>query len=148
MIMRAARGERRRGATVVESAFVLGIFFLLLFGIFEYGRLLFMRHVLQNAAREGARFAVVHTYDKSTADVQARVTQYLASQGYQITGLTVTVFEADVNGNNVGPWTDASFGEGVGVRITGSYHPGITTLLHLNSAYSMTTQCTMNCEAN
>jgi Flp pilus assembly protein TadG len=148
MILQHQRLARRRGATLVEAAFVLAIVLLIVFGIFEYGRFVFLRHVLQNAVREGARYAVVHTYDKTTADVTNHVTNYLASQGVQLTGLTIEVFEADAAGNNVGPWSNASFGEGVGVRITGDYTPAITSFIFLGSTIDVEVQCTMLCEAN
>ena len=50
----------RRGATVVECAVVLSVFLMLLFGMFEYCRFLMVLHVTNNAAREGARYAVVN----------------------------------------------------------------------------------------
>ena len=50
---------RRRGATTVEAAFVLPIFLLFIMGIYEYGRYLMVLHVSTNAARDGARLAVV-----------------------------------------------------------------------------------------
>ena len=142
------RLSRRRGATIVETAFVLSICLLFLLGIFEYGRYIFLRHVLTNAAREGARFAVVHTYDKTSSDIQAHVTDYLASQGFQLSGLTIDVFEADASGNDIGPWTNARFGEGIGVRITGTYSPAVPNFLFLASTVNVQTQCTMNSEAN
>jgi Flp pilus assembly protein TadG len=53
--------KRRRGATTVEFAFVALLLFMMLFGIFEYGRFLFVFHTANNAARDAARFAVVRT---------------------------------------------------------------------------------------
>jgi hypothetical protein len=46
--------------TTVESALVMGVFALLLFGIFEYCRFLLVLHVTHNAARDGARYAAVN----------------------------------------------------------------------------------------
>ena len=54
------RDRARRGATTVETALVLLIAFLFMFGIFEYGRFMFFLEVAENAAREGARFATVY----------------------------------------------------------------------------------------
>jgi hypothetical protein len=45
----------------VEFAFVATLLFLMLFGILEYGRFLFVYHLTTNAARDAARFAVVRT---------------------------------------------------------------------------------------
>ena len=54
------RANRRRGMTVVESTLVLSVFLMLLFGLFEYCRFLMVLHVTHNAARDGARYAVVN----------------------------------------------------------------------------------------
>lgn len=54
------RPHRRRGVAVVESAAVMSVFLLLLFGMFEYCRFLLVLHVTNNATREGARYAVVN----------------------------------------------------------------------------------------
>ena len=53
--------KRRSGATTVEFAMVSVLLFTMLFGILEYARFLFVIHMTTNAARDGARFAVVHT---------------------------------------------------------------------------------------
>src|SRR5689334_17002312 len=65
---RFRRSHRRRGVTVVEGALVLSVFLLLLFGMFEYCRFLLVLHVTNNAAREGARYAVVNVDKPSDFD--------------------------------------------------------------------------------
>lgn len=60
MFLSQFRRSSRRGVTVVESAAVLSVFLLLLFGMFEYCRFLLVLHVTNNAARDGARYAVVN----------------------------------------------------------------------------------------
>src|SRR4051794_26912862 len=99
MFLRRPPQTTRRGATIVEVAFVLSIFLLFLYGIFEYGRFVMLRQVLENAAHEGARFAVVHSYDKTTTDVQETVYHYLANQHVQLVGFTktkdITVYRPD-----------------------------------------------------
>ena len=59
--MRYQPKNRRRGAATVEMAFVSVLLFMLLFGIFEYCRFLFVLHVSNNAARDAVRYAVVRT---------------------------------------------------------------------------------------
>ncbi len=54
----ALRG--RRGATTVEFALVCSVFFLFLFGVFEYCRYLVLLQGVSNAARDAARFATVN----------------------------------------------------------------------------------------
>lgn len=45
----------RRGAAAVEFAAVLGPLLILIFGVFEYGRLMWTREALQETATAGAR---------------------------------------------------------------------------------------------
>lgn len=57
------RRSSHRGQALVEFAFVAPIFFLLLFGIIDFGRYVYYVQILNNAAREGARYAIVHGSD-------------------------------------------------------------------------------------
>lgn len=52
----------RTGQSLVEFALVLPIFLLLLFGVVDAGRFVYMNSVLSQAAREGARLAAVEAY--------------------------------------------------------------------------------------
>jgi hypothetical protein len=70
--------KNRRGAAVVEFAIVAPVFFLLVFGMIEYGRMVMVQQILTNASREGARFAVVQSANNTTA-VQDVVEDYLQS---------------------------------------------------------------------
>src|SRR5688500_18998646 len=54
------RAGRHRGQALVEFALVLPLFILMLVGVFDFGRIIWARNALENAAREGARFAIVH----------------------------------------------------------------------------------------
>jgi Flp pilus assembly protein TadG len=54
------RRRRSRGQAMVEFAMVAPIFFLLLFALIDFGRYVYYVQVLNNAAREGARYAIVH----------------------------------------------------------------------------------------
>lgn len=59
---RARHGARRgsRGQALVEFALVAPIFFLILFAIIDFGRYVYYVQILNNAAREGTRYAIVH----------------------------------------------------------------------------------------
>lgn len=48
-----------RGQALVEFALVLPLLFLLVFGIIEFGRYLFLKNTATNGARQGARQAAV-----------------------------------------------------------------------------------------
>ena len=52
--------KQQQGQGMVEFALVAPILFFMLFAVMEGGWLLFHNHQVSNAAREGARFAVVN----------------------------------------------------------------------------------------
>jgi Flp pilus assembly protein TadG len=70
-----ARLRSETGAELVEFALVLPIVLLVFGGIVDFGLLLQRQQVVTNAAREGARLAVLPGY--TTTDVQSRVTQFV-----------------------------------------------------------------------
>ena len=55
-------GRRPRGQGLIEFALVIPIFLLLLVALFDLGRAVFAYNTLTNAAREGARMAIVNQY--------------------------------------------------------------------------------------
>jgi Flp pilus assembly protein TadG len=61
---RTANG-RSRGQAIAEFAIVIPIFLLFLVGLFDLGRAVFAYNTLTNAAREGARTAIVNQYQPS-----------------------------------------------------------------------------------
>jgi hypothetical protein len=58
--MSRRRRSRSRAQALAEFALVAPLFFLMLFGIIDFGRYVYYVQVLNNAAREGARYAIVH----------------------------------------------------------------------------------------
>jgi len=57
-----------RGAYMVEFAFTATVLLLLLFGIIEFGRVLYTYHTVSNAARIGSRWAMVRGAGCSVLD--------------------------------------------------------------------------------
>lgn len=49
------------GSSIVEFALVLPVLLLILFGIINFGVLLYNQSVITNAAREGARWGAIHS---------------------------------------------------------------------------------------
>jgi Flp pilus assembly protein TadG len=85
--------QKRLGAAAVEFAIVAPLFFLLVFGMVEFGRMVMIQQVITNASREGARKAVL---DGSTAsDVKSSVVTYMANGGVTIATSNVTINPAD-----------------------------------------------------
>jgi len=56
------RDATGRGQALVEFALVLPIFLLVMVALFDLGRAVFAYNTLTNAAREGARIAIVNQY--------------------------------------------------------------------------------------
>ncbi len=77
----------QRGTALIETALVLPLVLLVSVSIFEFGRAFETWQVMSNAAREGARVAVLP--NSTTADVVTRVQTYL--------GVGVLINVANVN---------------------------------------------------
>ena len=60
--MRRRNRESVDGQTLVEFALIIPIFIMLLMGVLDLGRAVYAYHTLNNAAREGARQAIVDQY--------------------------------------------------------------------------------------
>jgi hypothetical protein len=67
----------QNGGAVVEFALILPLLILLLFGIVEFGLLLYNKQIITNASREGARAGIVmRTTRLSDEDIKAVVDKY------------------------------------------------------------------------
>lgn len=146
------RRSSRRAASIVEAAFVLPIALLLLFGIFEYCRFVFFIQVVENATREGARYAVARTADGTTAaDVTAYVTDKLAGRQSELSGLTITLANVDpATGTTISgsTWSDAPFGGAIQVTIQGNYSPILASYLKMPASVPIKVATMMSSEAN
>jgi Flp pilus assembly protein TadG len=71
------RLRNQRGAALIETAITIPLVLLVSVSIFEFGRAYQTWQVLTNAAREGARIAVLEQY--TDADVTSTVRNYLTS---------------------------------------------------------------------
>jgi len=93
----------------VEFAVVAPLFFLMVFGMIEFGRMIMVQQVITNASREGARMAVLD--GATTAAVEAAVQTYLQ-------GATIQNAQVSVNPN---PPSSAGYGEPVSVTVSISF---------------------------
>jgi len=60
--MKINRGRGRAGQSLVEMAMVLPVLALLTFGLLDFGRAYYFQVSITNAAREGARVAILNIY--------------------------------------------------------------------------------------
>jgi Flp pilus assembly protein TadG len=83
------------GAEVIEFALTLPLLLLFVLGMIEFGFLFQQYEVVTNAAREGARLAVLPTYSVTQAarvnNATARINQYLDNAGLDHTLATISV---------------------------------------------------------
>ena len=139
----------RHGRTLVETAIILNVVVMLVMSVCEYGRLIMVKQLMDNAAREGARYAVVSTGSTSgvtTAQVQAYVLTFMAGQS-TTPPPTVLVYQMDpTTGANLGAWTSAAFGSTIAVQIDLNFQPAVP--LVMPSAVHLTARSSMCSEAN
>ncbi|MCA9065410.1 MAG: pilus assembly protein [Planctomycetaceae bacterium] len=83
---RVARTERRGGA-IVEVAVCFPVFMLILLGIVEFGRAMSVSQMLNSAAREGCRSAIIDgsTTEGITAEIKEHVVSMIGCSGDSVT---------------------------------------------------------------
>lgn len=86
MSLRRGAPEPESGQSMVEFALILPIFVLVVFGILDMGRAAYTYHTLNNAAREGARVAIV---DQTLSTIQDRAASRAVGLGVAATDVTV-----------------------------------------------------------
>lgn len=150
--------NRENGQTLVETTFMLLLLLLILFAIAEFARAWFLKNSLNNAARVGARFAVVEVDLESCTvcapDDADAVAQVLDAPGVPSgSGFDVTV-DLDIFDKGSGAVkSEADTGDIVTVTVTvgfldsegesttfsafGRLIPGLSTLSSLSAKASM-----------
>jgi Flp pilus assembly protein TadG len=83
------RTQSERGAELIEFALVFPLLLLVVLGMVDFGFLFQRMEVVTNAAREGARIAVLPGY--AASDVTARVQSYLTAGGVPTTATNPVV---------------------------------------------------------
>lgn len=92
-----------RGVAAAEFALLLPVLLTILFGIIEFGMIMYSREIVTNAAREGARAGIVQGPPKRTVGEISSIAQnYLTSTGVNPANVTFTVTGAGlVNPNSL-----------------------------------------------
>src|SRR5574342_736485 len=90
--MNPMRKLNERGASAAEFALLLPVLLTILFGIIEFGMLMYGREVVTNATREGARAGIVQGPPKRTAgEITTIANNYLTATGVNPADVTFTV---------------------------------------------------------
>ncbi len=120
------RWRSDRGQNLVEFSLISFMFIIVLLGVVEMGRMVLVFTTIANAARAGARYAIVHGGDRtgsgvngpsgpgSVTQIQTVVTNFASAGLLNTSNLTITVTYP--NGNN-------NAGSKVDVTVTYTYDP-------------------------
>ena len=130
-----------RGQAMVEFALVAPVFFLLLFSIIEGGRFVFYYQLLNNATREGARYAIIHGSQGSPCSGPPAGTSTCADvAGDNVIQATVNAAIGLVGSGDIGTyppawWDCASTPPGPGDPSTGNNGRGQCVTVFLDYTY-------------
>lgn len=80
-----------RGAVAMEFALLLPILAALVFGMIDFGRMLWFQEVLVNATRDGVRQGTLFNSGNGQSEIQAIISQALNNGGVPADGLNVSV---------------------------------------------------------
>ena len=145
------RGARRLwrdcgGASAVEFAAVLGPLLILIFAVFEYGRLLWTREALQETATAGARCMGMSATSCAASGTYSsgNTTSYIETQASNW-GLTLTSANIALNNNTTCAGVSAANGFS-SVTLTYTFQSIVPSLItSLNSSPTLTsTACFPN----
>src|SRR5436190_16323958 len=92
--------QDRSGAVLIEFAFVAPVFFVMVLGIFEFGRAMMVQTLLTSASQQGARAGALN--GAQLADVTTAVNSYLTGAG--VSGASTTCTPSPPS--NAAPGTD------------------------------------------
>ena len=111
-----SRARKQRGGAAIEAALLFPLTILLIFGMIEFGLLLYNRQIITNASREGARAGIVQrTPRMDSAEIASVVDAYCQDR-------LVTFGSASgpsTSATNAGP--ACVFGTDLTVRVTYDY---------------------------
>jgi Flp pilus assembly protein TadG len=89
--------RRQDGSVILETAIMITVLLLLIFGMIDFGRVMYTENSLISAAREGARYGAVQSSPVSSSGVQgvvrSRFNQYTFG-GDTLTNSAITVTDS------------------------------------------------------
>lgn len=89
---------RQRGTEIVEAAIILPLLLMVVLGAIEYGWLFLNAQQITNAARHGARIAIL-PHDTAVSEATAAITSLLSKAGLADNSPDVTITPEMVDGH-------------------------------------------------
>jgi len=84
--------REQQGAAALEFALIAPLFFILFFGVLDFGLAMYAKGLITHASQEGARYGTIYHLSPPTAgDIRGYVQSYLSGAGFsQPVTITVT----------------------------------------------------------
>jgi Flp pilus assembly protein TadG len=114
------RSRRQRGASLLETAMMIVVIFMIVFWIFELGWMMYTYAVMADAANEGVRYAIVHSGGDTTG-TQSQVTTFARTSLHDVSALSTSVTFPD--GSSAPP-------NRVRVTVTYTYVPWLSKFIN------------------
>lgn len=127
--------KRLKGQSMLEFALVFPLIFLLITGMIDLGRAVFYYSTLNNAVREGTRFAVVQPKGNNDSAIKAKIRSYF----YNVKDLNDN---AQITISSTGTASDPK----IQIQITYQYSPitpGLKQILGAGSGITIHAQSEM-----
>lgn len=138
-----------KGTTIVETAMMLPILVLLIFGIIEFSLIMYDKAMITNASREGCRYGIVFNSDPdgnytplTDAEITAQVNAYLQTFliSFRAGGVSaVTTVNPDYATRQAG-------GSGTPLTVTVTYEYDNLVLPQIGDALTLGSETTMRME--
>lgn len=112
------KGDKERGATLVESAIVFGLLFLALFAVIEFGLAFKDWLSVSHGSREGARAGATFGQDPASDILILREVEGVMTPLGFPAGSEVRIYNASPSGTWAGVGTDYSYAPGTGCAST------------------------------
>lgn len=114
------RRTSRRGTALIEMVVVFIVLFYLVMGGVEFGWYMYSKHIVQSAARDGARVGILSS--ATTAQVNAAITATMTSAGFGSIGYTTTFQKATISSGGAVTYTTitdvSTLASGDGLKVT------------------------------
>jgi Flp pilus assembly protein TadG len=137
--MHPKRTARQRGQAIAEFAIVIPLLFLMLVGLVDVGRIVYINNALAQGAREGARWGAVQGRASSPAGLIS-VADEVKTRMTAVPNPTVTV----TCDRLVTTTTDCSTGDIINVNVTSSVTPITPIIGEFIGALSLTSTAKMS----
>ena len=119
------RRKRQRGSALVEAGLTLVAFMTVIFGMMEFGRMVWAYNLVSHAAREATRYAMVHGRNSSHPATAADITSVAKTQAVGLSPSNLTVAVSWIPDNKPGSAVKValqySFGAVTGVVGSGTF---------------------------